>query len=105
MTNMLTAAAAMSESPLIRYLAAIGLVWLGFKAVLFIADVVIDDMVNEAALAVSLDLAQTDNAELPDPDPFDWSAETLHAWADPFAQTRQQIRALDTFNRTESPNA
>ena len=96
---MLTAALAMSESPLIRFLAAIGLVWLGFKAVLFIADVVIDDMVDEAALAVSLNLTATDTAEHPDPDPdpFDWSAETLHAWADPFAQTRhRQIAALET---------
>lgn len=96
MTNFLTAAAAMSESPLVRFLVGIGLAWLGFKAVLFIADVVIDDMVNDAALAVTLDLAQTDTAELPDPDPFDWSAETLHAWADPFAQTRRDIAALET---------
>lgn len=64
----------------------------GWHALMRHADRAVTRMVDDG-LAI---LAATDTAELPDPDPFDWSAETLHAWADPFAQTRRDIAALET---------
>lgn len=93
MRDFLTAATAMSESPLIRFLGVIAAVVIVAKMLATIASVICEDLVNQVRLTADLELAQSD---------ADWADEATPMF-DQMADERPSI--YDTLAAVEAAKA